>query len=83
MELLFIEKKSDIIDTTNDEIVGNVLIFENIEHEEIVDDMKVPDYIIIMVTNEGILHVTTNVIPENEIRKYLLDKYTIEELYTI
>lgn len=79
-DLLFIQKTFEVINTDNDFIVGNVLMFENTSHYDIVDDLKIPDYIIVMVAQNKILHITSKIIPKEEIEKYLLEKYSIKEL---
>lgn len=84
IDLLFIEKIYDVMHEPTNTKVGNVLLFDNMSYQEKDNDgNRLPDYIIVMIDNNKISHITTNNLSEDEIINYLKNKYTLEELMSI
>lgn len=80
LNLIFISKIYDIINTDTNEKIGNVLMFENTNHDNMDGDVLIPDYIIVMVTTTGIEHITSEILDTNSIKQYLENTYKLNEL---
>lgn len=83
INLLFLEKKHDIINTNNNnEIVGGIFIFENLnkEHGEIINDEFIPDLIFVMFINGEIDQILSYKIPNDKIIEYFKTTYTKEQI---
>ena len=83
LELLFLEKKFDVIDyVDNETVVGGIFMFENLnkEHGEYIGEEYIPDYILIMVAHGEVQQAKSGMIDEKIIIDYFSKTYTKEQL---
>lgn len=83
LQLLFLEKKYDVIDyLDNETVVGGVFMFENLnkEHGGYIDDEYFPDYVLIMVAHGEVQQAKSGKIDEKTIIDYFTTTYTKEQL---
>lgn len=83
LDLLFLEKKFDVIDyIDNETVVGGIFMFENLnkEHGEYIDNEYIPDYILIMIAHGEVQQAKSGKIDEKIIIDYFTTTYTKEQL---